>query len=381
MFTIAVYLKNNKTLTAMSKELISAFVPIVVGLPIGLLVIRYFFKGSILLYMTALWLSTLLLITLVTNLKYLFPEYFPVYVSTTIGIGYAFYCVYLVSKKIQKPLNDTILNLEKLSNGELNIKINAKFENSNDEMGRLAKGIRMLTERLKEVIEGITVASEEIENAGKQLSASSLVLSDAVNLQASSLEEISATMEQIVSSIQQNADNAKQTEGIAINSSNSLEEGNMSTNIALDSMKEIAEKISIINDIAFQTNLLALNAAVEAARAGDQGKGFAVVAAEVRRLAERSSLAASEIIAVSKKGSSVSEQARALMNKSLPEIRKTANLVQEISAASLEQKSGSIQVNESVQQLNGLLKRMPQRQRSWLQMQRNLLQNQNILPI
>jgi methyl-accepting chemotaxis protein len=338
----------------MSKEIISAFLPIAVGLPLGLLVIRYFFKGSILLYMTALWLSTLLLITLVTNLKYLFPEYFPVYISTTIGIGYAFYCVYLVSKKIQKPLNDTIKNLEKLSKGKLNIKIDDQLEFSNDEMGRLTNGIKILSERLKEVIEGITVASEEIENAGEQLSSSSLVLSDAVNQQASSLEEISATMEQIVSSIQQNADNAKQTESIAISSSKSLEDGNKSTNIALDSMKEIAEKISIINDIAFQTNLLALNAAVEAARAGDQGKGFAVVATEVRRLAERSSLAANEIMSVSKRGSNVSEQARELMNRSLPEIRKTANLVQEISAASLEQKSGSMQVNESVQQLNGI---------------------------
>ena len=119
-------------------------------------------------------------------------------------------------------------------------------------------------------------------------------------------------------------------------------------------MKEIAEKISIINDIAFQTNLLALNAAVEAARAGDQGKGFAVVAAEVRRLAERSSLAANEIISVSQKGASMSEQAKELMNKNLPEIRKSSQLIQEISAASLEQKSGSMQVNESVQQLNSI---------------------------
>ncbi len=338
----------------MTKELINAIIPLAVGLPVGLLIIRYVFKGSILFYVTGLWLSSLLLIALVTNLKYLYPEIFPVFVSTPLGIGYATYCVYLVSKKIQKPLNNTISNLEKLSIGDLNIKVDSEFEKSEDEMGRLTRGIRLLSDKFKEVIEGITVASEEIENAGEQLSASSLVLSDAVNQQASSLEEISATMEQIVSSIQQNADNATQTESIASNSSKSLEEGNKSTNIALDSMKEIAEKISIINDIAFQTNLLALNAAVEAARAGDQGKGFAVVAAEVRRLAERSSLAASEIMAVSKRGSDVSEQARALMNTSLPEIRRTASLVQEISAASLEQKSGSMQVNESVQQLNGI---------------------------
>lgn len=338
----------------MSIEIINALIPLVIGLPVGLLIIRSVFKDSILFYITGLWLSSLLLIALATNLRYLYPDFFPVYVSTPVGIGYATFCVYLVSKKIQKPLNNSLSNLEKLSQGDLNIMIDNEHENSEDEMGRLIRGIKVLSDKFKEVIEGITVASEEIENAGEQLSASSLVLSDAVNQQASSLEEISATMEQIVSSIQQNADNAIETEGIAINSSKILEEGNKSTNVALDSMKEIAEKISIINDIAFQTNLLALNAAVEAARAGDQGKGFAVVAAEVRRLAERSSLAASEIMAVSKKGSSVSEQARELMNRSLPEIRKTASLVQEISAASLEQKSGSMQVNESVQSLNGI---------------------------
>ncbi|MFK5949406.1 MAG: methyl-accepting chemotaxis protein [Methylococcales bacterium] len=109
-----------------------------------------------------------------------------------------------------------------------------------------------------------------------------------------------------------------------------------------------------MNDIAFQTNLLALNAAVEAARAGDQGKGFAVVAAEVKRLAERSRDSANEIIEVSQKGASVSEQARELMNKNLPEIKRTSELIQEITAATLEQKSGAIQVNESVQQLNSI---------------------------
>jgi methyl-accepting chemotaxis protein len=304
--------------------------------------------------MTILWVASLLFITTLTNLKFTYPSIFPAYITIPLGIGFAIYCVWLVYKKIRNPLVETIDLLDRLSEGDLNIKVNTDFEKSNDELGRLTKAVRVLGEKLSTVIEGITVSAEEIENAGEQLGASSIQLSEAVNEQASSLEEISATMEQIVSSIQQNADNSKQTESIAVNTSQSLEEGNKSTNIALDSMKEIAEKISIINDIAFQTNLLALNAAVEAARAGDQGKGFAVVAAEVRRLAERSSMAANDIIAVSQKGASVSEKARELMNKNLPEIKKTSQLIQEITAASLEQKSGSMQINESVQQLNGV---------------------------
>jgi methyl-accepting chemotaxis protein len=338
----------------MIKDLFVACIPLLVGLPIGVVIIRYIFKGSILYYLSALWLSTLLLIATTTNLQYTFPKQFPMAVSFTVATLYAIYCAYLVNKKTKKPLVDMIMSLKELSEGKLNISIDPEFEKRDDEFGRMSKGIRVLAEKLNRVIEGITQASEEIENEGKHLSSSSIELSETVNEQASSLEEISATMDQIVSSIQQNADNAKQTEKIAVNTSQNLEEGNKSTNIALDSMKEIAEKILIINDIAFQTNLLALNAAVEAARAGDQGKGFAVVAAEVRRLAERSSNAANEIIAVSQKGANVSEKARELMNMNLPEIKKTSQLIQEISAASLEQKTGSMQVNESVQQLNGV---------------------------
>ena len=338
----------------MSKELFQALAPVMIGVPIGIFAIYYLFKGSILFRITAYWVITLTITNVLSNLNALYPETFPKFISIPIGLGFIIFFFNRTAKEVRKPLNESISALEKLTNGDLNIKVNKEFAKKNDELGRLTKSIDGLSKRLKEVIEGITVASDEIESTGQQLSTNSLQLSHSSNEQASSLEEISSTMEQIVSSIQQNADNSKQTENIAISTNLSLEESTKSTNIALDSMKEIAEKITIINDIAFQTNLLALNAAVEAARAGDQGKGFAVVAAEVRRLAERSRDSANEIIEVSQKGAAISEQARELMNKNLPEIKRTSELIQEISAATLEQKSGSMQVNESVQQLNNI---------------------------
>ena len=338
----------------MSKELFHAIVPLMFGLPLGILSIRYFFKGSILLKITAYWVVTLTVVDVLANLNGLYPEIFSNLLNIPIGLGVILYSFNRTAKEVRKPLDESIAALQKLAQGDLNIEVNKELINKNNELGRLTKSIDGLSKKLKEVIEGITVASNEIEGAGQQLSSNSLQLSHAANEQASSLEEISATMEEIVSSIQQNADNSKLTESIAINTNKGLEESAVSTNIALDAMNEIAEKITIINEIAFQTNLLALNAAVEAARAGDQGKGFAVVAAEVKRLAERSRNSASEIIEVSQKGAQVSEQARELMNKNLPEVKRTSELIQEISAASIEQRTGSMQVNESVQQLNSI---------------------------
>ncbi|MEE4196635.1 MAG: HAMP domain-containing methyl-accepting chemotaxis protein [Bacteroidales bacterium] len=336
----------------MSKELLDVLVPLLIGPPVGIITIRYFFKGSILFRITAYWVITLSILDALANMSSAYPDIMPMFLAIGVGLPIFIYFFYRTAKEVRKPLNEAIEALQKLAEGDLNIQVNQEFLKRNDELGRITKGIDHLSTRLNKVIQGISNASQEINSAGQQLSSSSVQLSQSANEQASSLEEISSTMEEIVSSIQQNADNSKQTETIALNTNKSLDEGTKSTNIALDSMQEIAKKITIINDIAFQTNLLALNAAVEAARAGEHGKGFAVVASEVKRLAERSRVAANEIVEVIQKGSDISEKAREMMNKNLPEMQKTSRLIQEISAASLEQRSGSEQVNESVQQLN-----------------------------
>jgi methyl-accepting chemotaxis protein len=162
-------------------------------------------------------------------------------------------------------------------------------------------------------------------------------------------------MEQMASNIQQNTDNAQQTEKIALQASEDIKEGNQAVAQTVDTMKTIAEKITIIGEIARQTNLLALNAAVEAARAGEHGKGFAVVAAEVRKLAERSQVAASEIDALSKSSVAVAEKSGRLLEQIVPNIQKTSRLVQEITASSIEQNTGADQVNKAIQQLSQII--------------------------
>ena len=209
-----------------------------------------------------------------------------------------------------------------------------------------------LGERLEDVVGEIQLATTNVLEGSQKMSVASQQLSEGATEQAASAEEVSASMEEMSSNISQNSDNAAQTEKISQKAAQNAEEGGQAVNQTVEAMQQIAEKIQIIDEIARNTNLLALNAAIEAARAGEHGKGFAVVASEVRKLAERSQVAAGEIAELSKNSVAVAEQAGKTINGIIPDIRKTAELVQEISAASTEQNSGSEQINQALMQLD-----------------------------
>ncbi|MEQ9438042.1 MAG: methyl-accepting chemotaxis protein [Cyclobacteriaceae bacterium] len=235
-----------------------------------------------------------------------------------------------------------------LANGNLNI----SFDNRNK---GLYQDLKNMVEKLRAIISDVNNSAQNIASASSQMSSVSQQLSQGANEQAASAEEVTSSQEEMTTNIQRNTENARETERIAINVATDVKEGSNVVNQTVVSMKTIAEKVSIIGEIARQTNILALNAAVEAARAGEHGKGFAVVAAEVRKLAERSQTAAAEIDDLSKSSVSIAETSGKLLTDIVPDIEKTSQLVQEITAGSLEQNDSSRQINTAIQQLNQIV--------------------------
>ena len=220
---------------------------------------------------------------------------------------------------------------------------------------KLMQALGAMVKDLTRTVSEIRTIASEVSSATQSISTASVEISNGASTQAASAEEASSSMEEMVSNIKQNADNAQQTDKIATKSAKDAQESGKAVAEAVTAMKEIASKISIIEEIARQTNLLALNAAIEAARAGEHGKGFAVVAAEVRKLAERSQKAAGEINELSSTTLKVSEKAGQMLEKLVPDIQKTAELVQEITAASKEQDTGAEQINKALQQLEKVI--------------------------
>ena len=257
-----------------------------------------------------------------------------------------------IAKQISVPLVKGVTLARAVAGGDLTMKIDVSQK---DEIGQLSQALNEMIVQISSVVGDVTSASDNVAAGSQELSASSEEMSQGATEQAAAAEEASSSMEQMSANIRQNSDNAMQTEKIAVKSSEDAKSGGTAVAATVKAMKEIADKISIIEEISRQTNLLALNAAIEAARAGEHGKGFAVVASEVRKLAERSQSAAAEISDLSSSSVEVAENAGEMLNQMVPDIQRTAELVQEIAASCKEQDTGADQVNKAIQQLDQVI--------------------------
>ncbi|MCW3787879.1 methyl-accepting chemotaxis protein [Plebeiibacterium sediminum] len=308
--------------------------------------------------------------------KYLFYKYYPVNYNNVvieipadeiftslyalrngiiIAILVMILCIYFVitwiSNTITNRLDIAVNHAKNISSGDLTSTIPI---DSKDELAELGSALNQMSTILKDTVSGITSTVETVNNTSIELTSISKNIANGANSQASSLEEISSSMEEITGTVEQNTLNAKKTSSISDESAHNIQNSSDVLQESVGYLKEIAQKVTVINDISFQTNILALNAAVEAARAGEHGRGFSVVAGEVRKLAERSRLAADEISLVSKKGMDIAQEAGVKLSEHVPMVHQTADLVKEIAAASIEQSSGIEQINSAIQGLNNI---------------------------
>jgi len=253
----------------------------------------------------------------------------------------------LVSRGITRPVKAMAQHLGEMAQGGGDLTKRIEII-SHDEVGQMASSFNLFVNKLEEIISEVRTSSDGIASAATQVATSAASLSQGTSEQAASIEETTSSLEQMSASITQNADNSRQMEQMAVKGARDSEESGSAVRESVVAMKQIAEKISIIEEIAYQTNLLALNAAIEAARAGEHGRGFAVVATEVRKLAERSQTAAQEIGGLAANSVGVAERSGELLRELVPAIKKTSELVQEVTASSREQSSGVTQINQAM---------------------------------
>jgi methyl-accepting chemotaxis protein len=332
----------------------SSLMQIVFAIPVSWILIKILFRNSIFGKISVVWVFSLILSTINYTARITFKEWtsafsFPM---TTLIMAIA---IYIASRMVKDPLKVMMADLKKISTGDIDIKITDNYSGRNDEIGELALYINTISINLHQILSNIKKSSKDLLMVSNELSHTIGNMIENTSTQASSIEEISATMEEIASIVNLNTESSQKTSSNTLRTIEAIKEGSESTEKSLEAMKEVVEKVKVINEIAFQTNILALNAAVEASHAGEAGKGFAVVANEVKKLAERSNNAASEIEELTGKVFQISEIAGHKLGNIIDETKQTSNLMKEIAVASLDQNTNIQQINDSIQVLNKMI--------------------------